>query len=538
MVEKSALYGGTSATSGGVPWIPNSRHAREAGAKDSYEEAYKYLEQTIPAKHFRLEVIRAFLLNGPKMVDYLEAHSRARYRSLAKYPDYHTDVSGSRAGHRALEALPIDADELGEDFETLRPGHAFWNALEIISLTMEEAHDIPSQAKGWKLHILKLLASYLVDVRWRLRSRLHRRLTVGCAAVARLRLSMKDLKIPLWLNCPMERLIVNSGARVEGAEVRRDGVLLRVQARRGDVLAAGGFEHNQEMRERYLPRPTNTQWSASAPTSNTGDAINEGLRLGAATSLLESAWWCTTCSVPGEKVPRLSIQDKSWPGTCLVNKRGLRFDNESQNYMTFQERLYAAHTAENPLTPSYQIFDARFRRTYLIGPLLNSKLRPDWTFLSRWYKEGFLAEADTIHELAEKMGTDPRSLEETIATMNQYARTGVDLDFHRGDAAYDDYYSDPTVKPNPCLAPIDKPPFYTMKVDAGDIGTQGGLLTDANARVLRTNSRPIEGLYAIGKARARRSGRPWCLGMSRRSTSQTTAMRRTRIPDIQSTPDG
>lgn len=501
VIEKAQVYGGTTATSGGVPWIPNNAHARAAGAEDSFQDAYDYLEKTIPKEHFRPAAIAAFLRSGPKMLDFLESRTQAKFRTLAMYPDYHTHIAGSRPGHRALEPVPISASKLGSDFEKLRPGHAFWYVAGVVSLTMTEAHDIPSRAKGWRRTLLKLFAAYCLDISWRLRSKRHRRLTVGCAGIARFRLSLRDSNIPLWLESPLLKLI-EEGGRVVGAEVRHEGRTLRVQVRKGVVLAAGGFEHNQAMREKHLPRPTNSAWSASATTTNTGDAINEGMRLGAATSLMNSAWWCTTCSVPGEPVPRLSIQDKSWPGTCLVNGRGLRFANESQNYMTFQEELYKAHTDAVPLTPSYQIFDRRFRRTYLIGPLLNSKLRPDWTFPKRWYDQGFIARADSIGELAKKMGIDGAGLEGTIEKMNRYAVTGEDPDFRRGAAVYDRYYSDPRVKPNPCLAPISEPPFYAMKVDAGDIGTQGGLLTDGNAQVLRNDGTPIPGLYATGNCSA------------------------------------
>jgi 3-oxosteroid 1-dehydrogenase len=286
-----------------------------------------------------------------------------------------------------------------------------------------------------------------------------------------------------------------------GVVAERDGRLIRIGARKGVVLAAGGFEHNQEMREQYLPKPTDHRWSGGVHT-NTGDAIREGMRVGAATKLMSDAWWCTTITVPGEPMPRLSIMEKSYPGSCVVNAAGRRFTNESQNYMAYQKELFARHSDENPCVPSFHVFDARFRRTYIVGPLYNSQMRPDWMVPQRWFDEGFVHKANTIAELAVKAGIDPAGLEDTIARMNDFAKRGGDPDFGRGDSEYDRYYGDPRVSPNPCLAPIDQAPFYAMPIDPGDFGTQGGLVTDVHARVQRGDGSTIEGLYAIGNCSA------------------------------------
>ena len=207
--------------------------------------------------------------------------------------------------------------------------------------------------------------------------------------------------LPLWLNSPMKSLLTDEQGVVMGALLERDGKTLRVRARKAVVLAAGGFEHNQEMREQYLPKPTNRHWSA-AVQENTGDAIREGLRLGARMHMLDSAWWVNTISVPGESIPRLSIMEKSYPGSIVVNRAGERFSNESQNYMAYTLETFARHTEENPCVPSWQIFDANFRATYFIGPMYNSKLRPDWALPASYQKQGFLTRANSIRELAEE----------------------------------------------------------------------------------------------------------------------------------------
>lgn len=306
--------------------------------------------------------------------------------------------------------------------------------------------------------------------------------------------------MPLWLETSMRSLITEEG-RVVGAVIERDGKELRVQARKAVVLAAGGFEHNQQMREQYLPKPTNHLWSGGS-RDNTGDAIREGIRLGAKLSQMEGAWWCNTISAPGEPAPRMSIIEKSFPGSIVVNPAGERFANESQNYMAYQLDTFEKHSDDYPCVPSWQIFDAHFRATYMVGPLYNSKFRPDWALPSSYETEGFFARADSIAELAAKIDVDAAGLAQTIENFNGYAATGKDLDLQRGDSLYDRYYGDPRVEPNPVLGPIKQAPFYAMKVDPGDFGTQGGMVTTINGEVVHESGAVIAGLYAIGNCSA------------------------------------
>lgn len=500
VIEKTDKYGGTSSISGGGVWVPNSRYAKACGADDSPEAAKTYLMNTIPTEMVSEEMIDTYLEQAPKMLDFLHERTRVRYESLEHYPDYYSDLDGSRGGHRSLEPEPLNENELGGERKNLRYTHHMMFLFNIIGFTQVEGQLLMAQMPGWFTLALKMVAKYILDIPWRLRSRKARRLTCGCAGVARLRVSMLDRDMPLWLNSPMSSLI-EDGGHVVGAVVKKEGKILRVRARKGVILAAGGFEHNQAMREKYLPKPTNTEWTGGCP-GNTGDTLNECLRLGAKTHMLDSSWWCTTISVPGEPSPRLSIVEKSFPGSIVVNPAGKRFSNESQNYMSYLKETFSVHSEENPCVPSYQIFDARFRANYLVGPLLNSKLKPDWMLPSSYYKEGFLAKAETILELAEKIGVDAEGLEKTINDMNGYALTGKDLEFQRGDALYDRYYGDPRVEPNPCLGAIDKAPFYAMKIDPGDFGTQGGMVVTTGAQVIKEEGGVISGLYAIGNCSA------------------------------------
>ena len=500
VIEKSGLYGGTSAISGGGVWIPCNRYAQLAGAEDSTAQARKYLRQLITEEEVPGYQLDAYLENGPKMVEFLHQRTRSRYVSLEHYPDYYTNLEGAMHGHRSMEPETFNADELGDEWRRLRRTHPMMHLAGVVGITQVEAALLIGQQPGWWKTALKLFADYLLDIPWRFKDKYHRRLATGCAGVARLRASLQDRDIPLWLNTAMRKVVDEKG-RVAGVEVLRDGKPLRIEARSAVILAAGGFEHNQAMREKYLPRPTDHRWSAGT-RDNTGDAIIEGIRLGARMHRLHEAWWCNTISVPGEDIPRLSIMEKSYPGSIMVNPAGERFSNESQNYMVFQQETFARHSADNPCNPSWQVFDANFRATYFVGPLYNSKFRPDWAVPRRYEEEGFIAKADTIRELAQRIQVDADGLERTVAKMNEFARTGKDLDCHRGESAYDRYYGDARVTPNPCLGPIDQPPYYAMRVDPGDFGTQGGMVINADAQVIHEDGHIIEGLYAIGNCSA------------------------------------
>jgi 3-oxosteroid 1-dehydrogenase len=391
-------------------------------------------------------------------------------------------------------------DALGAEAEFLTPVHPMMRFLGRIGITQVEAATLTVQIPGWKSLLGRLMLNYATDFPWRFRNSIGRRLTCGSAGIARLRLSMMDRAIPLWRRAALIEL-VRDGDRIEGAVVERDGRRLMIKAGRAVILAAGGFEKNQAMRERYLPQPTNTAWSAGVDT-NQGDAITAGMVVGGRFKLVDGAWWVTNMCVPGEALPRIAIMEKSYPGAITVNIKGRRIANESQNYMAYMKQAFAAHAPDHPSSPLYMIFDVNFRRRYLVGPLMKASFRPDFMLPKAYYDEGFLGKADTIEGLATQMGIDPAGLAASVRAMNQYAITGKDAEFGRGDTLYDRYYGDPTVTPNPCLGPIEKPPFYAVRMELGDFGTHGGLETDINGQVRDTEGRPIAGLYAVGNTSA------------------------------------
>lgn len=496
VIEKSDQYGGTSATSGGVVWIPGNRLARELGVQDSTEAAREYVQQTSPAGAVSVQMLDTYLREAPRMIDFLHDRTRVRYQ-LAHLLSF---LPGAR-GNRSMEPQPVYRTVLGAEGDRLRDTHRLHWMFDRIAVTIVEAFTVMARLPGWRSVLARLLWNYISDVPWVFTHRRSRRLASGAAGIARLRWSMLDRGMPLWLNSRLQDLLTDDSGRVVGATVIRNGQRVDVRARRGVVLAAGGFEHNQAMRERYLPKPTSSEWSAAAGT-NTGDALRAALALGAATRLMNGGWWCSTLKTPDHPVPWNFILGKANPGSCVVNRRGARIANESQDHNSYQQALYAKHSEADPQVPAWMVFDARVRRSYLIGPLYTSRVLPDWRLPKSYFTCGLLNRAGTIRRLAQKAGIDPAGLERTIAVMNEYARTGKDLEFQRGDTESDRLFADPRIKPNPCLAPIVEPPFYAMRIEAGDFGTQGGLVTDTDARVLRAGGEPIPGLYAIGNCAA------------------------------------
>jgi len=367
-----------------------------------------------------------------------------------------------------------------------------------ISMTIPEARISLARTKGWMGTIGRLFLRYLLDIPWRFKSSRDRNCAMGNALVGMLRHSLMDRDVPLWLETPAKGLIFEGG-RAVGVEAERGGKQIRIRAEKAVILAAGGFEANQAMREKYLPQPSKAEWTSANP-NNTGDVIEMGIDAGAAIGLMDEAWWGPAVKFPADDRARFFVIELSLPGSVMVNKKGQRYVNEASPYGDKVAAMYAKNTPEAETVPSYLIFDANFRSKYPVGPLLPGAQQPDWAAPKDVMS--LIIKADSIRELAEKLDIDADGVEETIAKMNEYAKTGVDPEFGRGDTIFDQYYGDLNQKPNPNLGPIDKPPFYAMRTWPGELGTKGGLLVDAKARVLNESGEVIPGLYATGNCSA------------------------------------
>lgn len=499
VIEKDALWGGTSATSGGGIWIPASDQAAAAGFNDSTDDAFTYVRK-LSADNVPDANIRAFVDNAAPMLRWMTANTAISYQAFP-YPDYHAEnPGGSPTGFRTHMPLPIDGRVLGKDVANMRFASPAASLFGYLNWHFDETYILLFRAKGWWKHLAKSLTRYWLDLPFRLTSRKDRRLTLGNALTGGLRDALNQRNVPLWLNSPMEELIREDG-KVVGVRVKQNGQTLNVRARKGVVLAAGGFDKNKAMRETYAPLYPSTQLSGGI-SSNTGDSIRAGMDAGAQTLNLQSTWAAPVFYVPGEDRGRLCTIERALPGCMMVAQDGKRYLNEAASYHIVGQQMARRQAQTGDASPTWFVFDHRYRHSYPVGPLY--PIQPDW--LHGKGVRSILKKGRTVAELAKAMGVDPSALEETIQTFNTHAANGSDPVFHRGEAAYDKMYGDPRVQPNPCLRPLDQGPFYAMPIYPGDIGTNGGLLTNDKAQVLDTQGQPISGLYAIGNNAASAMG--------------------------------
>lgn len=506
MVEKSPRYGGSSAMSGGGLWIPNNHLMAAAGFSDTPEEAWEYMKGCVGDDVSDARQ-RAYLENAPQAIRYLCERTHLRMHVVPDYADYYQHIPGAKEGGRCLEASPFDARQLTEaEFLAMRETVPQELVFGRMSLVISEAQAFLTRSPGWLKLFARRLGGYLGDIAWRLKSRRDRRCAMGNALIGALRLSLLERGVPLWLNTPARRLLVEKG-RVHAVEIGREGEERIVRARHGVLLATGGFDNNQVLRERFLPQPTRTDWSCGNPYA-TGDAVAMAEEVGAALELMDEAWWGPTVVVPGEERARMLVIEKSLPGGFIVNRNGERFVKETAAYNDIVKAMYANHSESSPCVPAYLIFDANFRRKYPCGPLLPGAQQPDW-MVPNAIRRRFIRKADTLDGLAALLGIDARGLRATVERMNRFAASGIDEDFHRGENAFDRFFGDKSVTPNPCLAPIVKPPFYGFEVWPGELGTKGGISVDEHARVLDRAGEVIDGLYATGNCSAPVMGRTY-----------------------------
>lgn len=499
VVEKAHLYGGTSATSGGTIWIPCS-HLQPPQARDTPEDALHYLKQlagdVVPESKLRTYVARA-----PEMLKFLTERCEQQFESVP-YPDYHTDLPGSREGWRSHDPAPIRIDEIPRHHATLQPPHPSMPLFGKINFTSKEFRPLIRKESGWGGLMFKIIARYYLDFRQRLKSRQDRRLTMGNALVARLRAAANKRKVQIWLSSPLDEFMVENG-RVVGVTVRRRGATQKLYATHGVIVGAGGFERNGDMRRQYLPKPTAAEWTVAQPY-NTGDAIRAGQRIGARTALMDQAWWAPGYRLEDCDRAHPLFLERAMPNSLIVDQNGVRFMNEAASYHVAGARMLAHGPSA---APAFLIFDRQFRAKYALGPMFPGP--PSMDARVRRSMRELVRRADSLAELAAQVGVDAATLEATVGRFNGFAQTGKDLDFGRGDTVYDRYYSDPHVKPNPNLGPVSKPPFYALPIYPCDIGTKGGFATDECARVIGENGAPISGLYAIGNCAASLMGKSY-----------------------------
>ncbi len=495
IVEKEPRFGGTTARSGGWLWIPGTSLARDWGIVESPDQARTYLRHEA-GNSFDAARVDAFLTKGPEAVDFFTAKTALRFDMPLTFPDYHAEAPGGAQGGRSMVTRPFDGHELGPKLKDIgKP----LPELTVFGMMLGSGKEIIHFMRATKslvsaFYVAKRLSRHALDV---IRYGRGMTLTNGNALAGRLAKSAFDLNIPLWLSSPVRELIVEDGA-VRGAIVDRDGKPVRVTAKRGVVLACGGFPHDVERRKAMFPHaPTGAEHFSPGPTGNTGD----GLRLAEAAggkvedSLPNAAAWVpvsVTTRKDGSKGVMPHFIDRAKPGVIAVTRDGKRFANEGNSYHDFvQEMMKAAKPGEE--IAAFLLCDHRALRKYGLGCV------PPFPMpLGHHLETGYLKRGETLAELAANAGINANGLEATVAAFNETATSGQDPAFGKGSRAYNRYQGDALHGPNPCIAPIKDGPFYAIKMVVGDLGTYAGIKTDENARALDGNGQPIAGLYAAG----------------------------------------
>ncbi|PND55432.1 3-ketosteroid-delta-1-dehydrogenase [Mycobacterium sp. ENV421] len=497
VVEKSAQVGGSTARSGGALWLPASPVISECGGVDTPSRAQTYLESVVAGSAPR-ERSAAYVDNLPATVDMLRRTTPMKLFWAKEYSDYHPEEPGGSAAGRTCECRPLDTAILGEYLPDLRPG------------IMEAGIPMPTTGADyrWMNLMSRVPRKGLPTIVKRLAQSvgglaLGRRYAAGGQALAAgLFAGAIRAEIPIWLNTALADLIVEAG-EVTGAIVEHAGttVTVTVTARRGVVLAAGGFDHRMDMRRKFQSESLENNFSLGAE-SNTGDAIWIGQDVGADIALMDQSWWFPAVAPLPGRAPAVMLAERSLPGSFIVDQNGRRFANESADYMSFGQRILQLENAGTPVDSMWIIFDQQYRNSYVFA----AELFPRMPIPRTWYDAGIAVRADDFGALARQMNVPHEDFRATVDRFNEDAFAGEDPDFGRGRSAYDRYYGDPTITPNPNLRPLTKGPFYAVKMVLSDLGTCGGLRADDRARVLREDGTVIDGLYAIGNTAANAFG--------------------------------
>jgi succinate dehydrogenase/fumarate reductase flavoprotein subunit len=495
IVEKEPRFGGATARSGGWLWIPGTSLARAWGIVDRPDQARAYLRHEA-RNSFDAARVDAFLAVGPAAVDFFTTKTAVQFDMPLTFPDYHAEAPGGVQGGRSMVTRPFDGRELGKRVKKLG---APLPELTVFGIMLGSGKDIVHFMRATKslasaVYVARRLSRHAWDV---MRYGRGMTLTNGNALAGRLAKSVFDLDIPLWLSSPVRELIVEDGV-VRGAIVERKGRSVRVTAKRGVVLACGGFPHDADRRQKLFPHaPKANEHFSPGPVGNTGDGLQLAEAAGGRIedTLPNAAAWVPvsiTKRKDGSQGVMPHFIDRAKPGVIAVMRDGTRFTNEANSYHDFvQAMMKAAKPGEE--IAAYLVCDHPTLRKYGLGCVPPFPLR-----IGRYIRSGYLKRGTTLSELAAQAGIDPMGLVTTIIEFNKSAVEGRDPAFGKGSRAYNRYQGDALHGPNPCVAPVAHGPFYAIKMVIGDLGTFAGIKTDEHARALDADGRPIAGLYAAG----------------------------------------
>lgn len=506
VVEKSAQFGGSTALSGGGIWVPGAPSQRRAGYTPPPDGVFEYLKH-ITGGLVSDARLRTYVDEAPEMMEFLEKASPwFEFVWKPGYADYYPELPGGSEQGSTINVPAIDLRKLGDEERNLLTPLAL--APRGIWFAPKDLRLFYQVRQNWRGKAV------LVKLIWRMfRARVFgdRMAAIGQSLMARMRLALRDHGIPLWLSAPMTELLTDVDGNVIGAVVERDGVPARIGARRGVVLASGGFDHDMTWRREHLPE-LEKDWSFGNPAAM-GDGIRAGEKVGASVDLLDEAWWFPAMCWPDGRL-QFMLNERMMPSQFVVNGAGKRFINEAAPYMDFAHAMIDGQRTGVTHIPCWLVTDIQSFHRYVVGghlPIPKIPFAPvptGWKVPKAWLDSGIVKEGATFEELGIKIDVPPDQLRKTAERYNELARNGHDDDFNRGDSAYDNYYGDQTL-PNPNLHPLGAGPYYAFQIILGDLGTSGGLRTDEHARVLRDDDSVIGGLYATGNVTAAVMGRSY-----------------------------
>ncbi len=500
VIEKEPVFGGTTALSGGVLWIPLNHHGREQNPQDTVDAVRTYMmEET--GSYFDEAAVSTFIEEGPNMVDFFEKNTEMQFIPTL-YPDYHPDKPGGAAIGRSILAQPFDIRRLGADMARLKPP---LKTITFMGMMFNSSNaDLKHFFQATKsftsfYYVAKRLLNHMKELA------LYRRaihVTSGNALAARLAKSALDLGIPILTSTPAQSVLTENG-RVVGMNVGGQGGSIR--AHHGVVLACGGFPQDvKRIAQAYPHLQRGGNHLSPTPESNTGDGVLIAEQAGADVDLRfkDAAAWMPVSRVPyrnGQSGVFPHLLDRYKPGVIGVMADGRRFCNESNSYHDVGVDMIAAarHNQTGKDTVMWLVCDKTTLGKYGLGIV-----KPAPMPIGKFIRNGYLTEGRTLADLAGACGIDAEGLQATVHEYNQGAAQGVDAQYGRGSTAFNRYLADPANQPNPCVAPIQNGPFYAVKLMMGDLGTFDGIQTTVVGEVKRRDGTVIDGLYAVGNDRA------------------------------------
>lgn len=469
VLEKSDQIGGTTAFSGGIPWIPMNRYMMEKGIEDSFDEAKTYITHLTGGKEPNPDLIDVFINEGPEMINYLHENTPLRFSIPDGFGDYYANNDGGKREGRSLDPMPFALPELGEWEHKIRRNPIF------PPLTLAEGG--ASDPSNIDFNIVAERMEENVT-------------TMGRSLIASLFKAILDRGIEVYVETPGEELVVNDEEEIIGIRAVKEGENFFIGARQGVVLATGGFEWNEELVNSFLKgRPTHPQ----SPSSNEGDGLIMAMEVGSALANMGEAWWSPAFVDPTVeyegKVYNMIDQSRSGANSIIVNKLGKRFVNEGSTYMDLPKSFYeydqTTQTYPNE-PPVWLIFDQQVKDRDLLITMSPGEPAPDW-----------VNQAETIEELAEQIDIDPKQLKDTIEQFNKHAENLEDPDFHK-DKLYFGQMGTGFQGPEGNIGPVEKAPFYAVPIHYGTLGTSGGPRINEHGQVIDVRGKVISGLYAAG----------------------------------------